>query len=68
MISLRHILCGASTTAAAISNVPLSEILKMADWLSPSTFQKFITNLFTAHILHMLFSSETFFNFVLTAH
>ena len=34
-------MCGASTTAAANSNVPLSEILKVADWSSPSTFQKF---------------------------
>ena len=31
----------ASTTAAANWNVPLSEILKMADWSSPFTFQKF---------------------------
>ena len=36
-----HSVRGASTTAAANSNVPLSEILKMADWSSPSTFQKF---------------------------
>ena len=36
-----HSVHGASTTAAANSNVPLSEILKMADWSSPSTFQKF---------------------------
>ena len=36
-----HSVCAASTTAAANSNVPLSEILKMADWSSPSTFQKF---------------------------
>ena len=32
---------GASNTAAANSNIPLSEILKMADWSSSSTFQKF---------------------------
>ena len=36
-----HSVRGASTTAAANSNVPLPEILKMADWSSPSTFQKF---------------------------
>ena len=38
-----HSVRGASTTAAANCNcnVPLSEILKMADWSSPSTFQKF---------------------------
>ena len=36
-----HSVRGASTTAAANSNVPLSEILKMADWSSPSTFRKF---------------------------
>ena len=36
-----HSVRGASTTAAANSNVLLSEILKMADWSSPSTFQKF---------------------------
>ena len=36
-----HSVHGASTTAAANSNVPLCEILKMADWSSPSTFQKF---------------------------
>lgn len=36
-----HSVRGASTTAAANSNVPLSEILKMPDWSSPSTFQKF---------------------------
>ena len=35
-----HSVHGASTTAAANSNVPLSEILKMADWSSASTFQK----------------------------
>ena len=36
-----HSMRGASTTAAANSNVPLSEILKMADWSSPSTFLRF---------------------------
>ena len=36
-----HSVRGASTTAAANSNVPLSEILKMADWSSASTFQKY---------------------------
>ena len=36
-----HSVRRASTSAAANSNVPLSEILKMADWSSPSTFQKF---------------------------
>ena len=36
-----HSVRGAATTAAANSNVPLSEILKMADWSSASTFQKF---------------------------
>ena len=40
-IDIYHSVRGASTTAAANSNVPLSEILKMADWSSPSTFQKF---------------------------
>lgn len=36
-----HSVREASTTAAANSNVPLSEILQMADWSSASTFQKF---------------------------
>ena len=36
-----HSVRGASTTAAANSSVPLSEMLKMAEWSSPSTFQKF---------------------------
>ena len=36
-----HSVRGAATTAAANSNVPSSEILKMADWSSASTFQKF---------------------------
>ena len=36
-----HSVRGAATTAAANSDVPLSEILKMADWSSASTFQKF---------------------------
>ena len=36
-----HSVRGASTTAAANSSVPLSEILRMADWSSSSTFEKF---------------------------
>ena len=36
-----HSVRGASTTAAANNNVPLSEILRMADWSSSTTFQKF---------------------------
>lgn len=36
----KHTLRGASTTAAANSNVPLSDILKMTDWFTP-TFQTF---------------------------
>ena len=36
-----HSVRGAATTAAPNSSVPLSEILKMADWSSASTFQKF---------------------------
>ena len=53
----KHTLGGASTTAAANSNVPLSEILKMTDWSSP-TFQTFTTSPFTfAHaVLHRVFT------------
>lgn len=36
-----HSVRGASTTAAANSNVPLDEVMKMADWSRVSTFQKF---------------------------
>ena len=36
-----HSVRGASTTAAANKNVPLKDILTMADWSSASTFQKF---------------------------
>ena len=32
---------GASTTAAVNSNVPLDDVMKMADWSRVSTFQKF---------------------------
>ena len=35
-----HSVRGAATTAAANSNFLLSEILRMADWSSASTFQK----------------------------
>ena len=36
-----HSVRGASTTAAMNSNVPLEDIMKMADWSRVSTFQKF---------------------------
>ena len=36
-----HSVRGASTTAAANSNVPLDDVMKMADWSRVSTFQKF---------------------------
>lgn len=36
-----HSVRGASTTAAANNNVPLKEILQMADWSNPNTFQKY---------------------------
>ena len=36
-----HSVHGAATTAAANSNFLLSEILRMADWSSASTFQKY---------------------------
>ena len=36
-----HSVHGASTTAAANYSIPLSEILRMADWSSSSTFEKF---------------------------
>ena len=36
-----HSVRGASTTAAANFNVPISKILKMADWSSASTFQEY---------------------------
>ena len=36
-----HSVHGASTTAVANALVPLDEILKMADWSTTSTFQKF---------------------------
>ena len=32
---------GASTTAAVNRNVPLDDVMKMADWSRVSTFQKF---------------------------
>ena len=36
-----HSVCGASTTVAVNSNVPLDDVMKMADWSHVSTFQKF---------------------------
>ena len=36
-----HSVLGASTSAAANASVPIEEILKMADWSTASTFQKF---------------------------
>ena len=36
-----HSVRGASTTAAAKAFVPLSTIMSMADWCSPSTFRTF---------------------------
>ena len=36
-----HSVRGASTTAAVNSNVPLDDVMKMADWSRVSTFQKF---------------------------
>ena len=36
-----HSTRAASTSSAAKNNLPLADILKMGDWSSPSTFQKF---------------------------
>lgn len=36
-----HSTRAASTSAAAKNNLPLGDILKMGDWSSPSTFQRF---------------------------
>ena len=36
-----HSVRGASTTTAVNSNVPLDDVMKMADWSRVSTFQKF---------------------------
>ena len=36
-----HSVCGALTTTGANSNVPVSEILRRANWPTPSTFLRF---------------------------
>ena len=48
-----HSVRGASTTAAVNSNVPLDDVMKMADWSRVSTFQKFYYKpLFKANYAH----------------
>ena len=36
-----HSVRGASTTAAVNNNIPLDDVMKMADWSCVSSFQKF---------------------------
>ena len=69
VISLRHIPCVKLQPLQL--PIPTSHYLRFWRWLIGRLFPhfgSFITNLFTAQILHMLFSSETFCNFVLTVH
>ena len=48
-----HSVRGASTTAAVNSNVPLDDVMKMADWSRVSTFQKFYYKpIFKANYAH----------------
>ena len=48
-----HSVRGASTTAAVNSNVPLDDVMKMADWSCVSTFQKFYYKpIFKANYAH----------------
>ena len=48
-----HSVRGASTTAAVNINVPLDDVMKMADWSRVSTFQKFYYKpLFKANYAH----------------
>ena len=48
-----HSVREASTTAAVNSNVPLDDVMKMADWSRVSTFQKFYYKpIFKANYAH----------------
>ena len=48
-----HSVRGVSTTAAVNSNVPLDDVMKMADWSCISTFQKFYYKpIFKANYAH----------------
>ena len=69
VISLRHIPCVELQPLQV--PIPTSHYLRFWRWLIGRLlphFRRFTTNLFTAQILHMLFSSETFCNFLLTLH
>ena len=69
VITLRHIPCVKLQPLQL--PIPTSHYLRFWRWLIGRLlphFRSFITNLFTAQILHMLFSSETFCNFVLFVH
>ena len=69
VISLRHILCVELQPLQL--PIPTSHYLRFWRWLTGLLhlhFRSFITNLFTAQLLHMLFFIETFCNFILTIH
>ena len=53
-----HSVCGASTMAAVNHNIPLDNVMKMADWSHISTFQEFYYKpIFKPNYVHSILKS-----------